>query len=78
MKKYDVIGLYCATMFSGVQILDIDHGEDKVLFRWVTKEGECRPTRAKIRYDKQGYPFFNTKGVSIPFSEVIRKGTQWF
>lgn len=78
MKKYNVIGLYCASMFSGVQILDIDNNDDKVTFRWVTREGDGRPTRAKIRYDEQGEPFFNTKGVSIPFGEVIRKGTPLF
>lgn len=78
MKKYDVIGLYCATMATQVQVLGIDHNEDKVLFRWVTRGGTGRPTRAKIRYDKQGYPFFNTKGVSIPFSEIIRANTPWF
>lgn len=78
MKQYDVIGLYCDTAFSGVQVLDIDNTDDKVLFRWVTSDKYGRPTRSKIRYDEQGEPFFNTRGISIPFSEVIRKGTPWF
>ena len=78
MKQYEVIGLCPVSMFSAIQVLDIDNVADKVVFRWVTSEEYGRPTKSKIRYNEQGEPFFNTKGMSIPFSEVIRKGTPWF
>ena len=74
MKPYSVIGLYCLDMFNAIQVLDIEHGvDDKVVFRWATPTEYSRPTRARIRYDEQGEPFFMTKGYTIPFNEVLRQ-----
>lgn len=64
-----VIGSYVVSNNTSVNIYCILHGtEDKVIFSW----NNGKKSHAKIRYDVDGNPYFKTKGIDIPFNQVMR------
>ena len=66
-------GYYPLNAFVGIAVLEIDNDiEDRVCFCWVNDKVYSKKSWAKIRYDKEGNPFFVTHGYKIPFSEILR------
>ena len=75
MKQHgSFIGYYPMGAFCSLEVWGIEHDiDDKVVFRWVTSGRKLgRITKSKIRYNKQGEPFFKTRGTSVSFNDVMR------
>lgn len=66
------IGLYSASISEGIEVLKISYGiEDYVHFRWFDEGGNrTKVIKSKVIYDEDG-AFFKTRGISVPFNEVI-------
>ena len=71
--KRDVIATYGESFFSDVLIYLIDYDvNDFVVFSWDTCGNIGRTCKSRIRYDKSGEAYFNTRKRRVHLSECLR------
>lgn len=72
-KKPKFIGVLCLSNNLGIGILEIIYDtEDKVKYQYVVGDNVKRPTTAKIRYNKNGDPYFTSFNRKYYLNEFIR------
>jgi hypothetical protein len=69
----NVIAVYALTAFNSIEILSINHDiDDKVIFRYNNEGEKTRRHRAKIRYTKEGQPYFKSYKLKLMLDDFIK------
>jgi hypothetical protein len=69
----NVIAVYALTAFNSIEILSINHDiDDKVIFRYNNEGEKTGKHRAKIRYTKDGQPYFKSYKLKFMLDDFIK------
>jgi hypothetical protein len=69
----NVIAVYALTAFNSIEILSINHDiDDKVIFRYNNEGEKTGKHRAKIRYTKEGQPYFKSYKLKLMLDDFVK------
>ena len=64
-----MVGIYNISMFSGVKVIDISG--DYATTQYYYNDKKYKVTKNKIRYNKEGQPYFKKYNMIIYFSDCM-------
>ena len=53
------------TDYNFIELLEVDYKTENVIFRWINKGKRGRKYKARIRYNGENKPYFNSYNLSI-------------
>jgi hypothetical protein len=69
----NAIAIYALTAFNSIEILKINYDiDDTVIFRYNNEGEKTGKHRAKIRYTKDGQPYFKSYNLKFMLDDFIR------